>query len=124
VPHESEPFKRSIVGPSGVSACMRKPSCALIFFVLVIFSLALAVPAEDVPETTFDESETQPYEGSSLFAIAVVQASTRTTQEALSYSGLKLSVLSLSAVARFHDTFANRSSGARVSSALLCTRRC
>ena len=56
---------------SRVVSLMRKPRSVLILFVLLIFSLTLAVPAKDLLETTYDESETQPYEGMSLFAIVV-----------------------------------------------------
>ena len=41
---------------------MRRPPFALILFVLLGFGVFLAVPAEDLPETTYDESESLPYE--------------------------------------------------------------
>jgi len=45
---------------------MSKPCAALVFFVLVFSGLALTVPAEDVPETAYDESEVLPFLGVSL----------------------------------------------------------
>jgi len=54
---------------------MRKPHCALVLFLLLAFGLSLAVPAEDVPETPYDESEALPYEGTPPFSLAVPQPS-------------------------------------------------
>jgi hypothetical protein len=56
---------------------MRKPHCALVLFLLLAFGLSLAVPAEDVPETPYDESEALPYEGTPVFSIVAPQASGR-----------------------------------------------
>jgi len=61
---------------------MRRPCSAFIFFVLLVFGVSLAVPAEDVPETSYDESETLPYEGTPLFSIAAPLVASRTTQAA------------------------------------------
>jgi hypothetical protein len=41
---------------------MRRASSILVLFVLLAFGASLAVPAEDVPETAYDESESLPYE--------------------------------------------------------------
>jgi hypothetical protein len=59
---------------------MRRPCFVLVLFVLLGFGLSLAVPAEDVPETAYDESEALPYEGTPLFSTVVPQASTRITK--------------------------------------------
>jgi hypothetical protein len=56
---------------------MRKPRSAFVLLLLLVFGVSLAVPAEDVPETPYDESETLPYEGTPLFSIVVPQASDR-----------------------------------------------
>src|ERR1022692_4059999 len=56
---------------------MRKPRSALVLFVLLVLSLTLAVPAEDVLETTYDESETQPYAAIPLFSIPLLTAGCR-----------------------------------------------
>lgn len=56
---------------------MRKPRSAFALLLLAGLGVSLVVPAEDVPETPYDESETLPYEGAALFLIAVPQASDR-----------------------------------------------
>lgn len=53
---------------------MRRLGSALILFVLLALSLALAIPAEDVPETTYDESETEPYESTPLISELMSEA--------------------------------------------------
>lgn len=49
---------------------MRRASSSLVLFVLLAFGVSLVVPAEDVPETAYDESEALLYEGTPLFSIA------------------------------------------------------
>jgi hypothetical protein len=56
---------------------MRRPCSILVLFVLLGFGVSLAVPAEDVPETAYDESEALPYEGTPLYSIVLPQASAR-----------------------------------------------
>jgi hypothetical protein len=63
---------------------MRRPCFILILFVLLGFGLSLSVPAEDVPETAYDESEGLPYEGAPLFSSVVPQASARIAKAELS----------------------------------------
>ena len=103
---------------------MRKPRCALLFFVFLILGLSLGLPPEDVTETTYDESETQPYEGMPLVAVVVVQAAARTTQSVLISFHLELDAASLLVLARVHDTNVNRFANAAVSLTLLGTLRC
>lgn len=100
-----------------------KPRFAIVFLMALALGLSVA-PAEDVPETTYDESETAPYEGIPLFAIAPPPVAARTTQDVLSSLHLKLGALSLFAPARVRNTDANRSADARASLALLCTMLC
>jgi len=102
---------------------MRKPRSALIFFVLLVLSLTLAVPAEDVLETTYDESETQPYEAIPHFSILSLTAGC-TSQAHL--SGVRLHFGAPSRLARtgFAGKDSRRSAKARVAQALLCTLRC
>ena len=96
---------------------------ALILFVLLVFSFTLAVPSEDVLETAYDESETQPYQEVPIFGVAIVRAAARTNQEVLSSSQLQAGAVFLLA-AHVRDAIDNRSSNARVSPVLLCTLRC
>jgi len=53
---------------------MRKASSVLVLFVLLAFGVSLALPAEDVPETAYDESEVLPYECTPLFPSATPKA--------------------------------------------------
>ena len=41
---------------------MNKMPCLFVIFVAVVLSVSFAVPAEDVPRTPYDESESLPYE--------------------------------------------------------------
>jgi hypothetical protein len=41
---------------------MRKASSVFVLFALLAFGASLAVLAEDIPETAYDESESLPYE--------------------------------------------------------------
>lgn len=41
---------------------MRKLHCLLVLLVALVFGLSFAVPAEDMPDATSDESESMPYE--------------------------------------------------------------
>ena len=47
---------------------MKRRHSAIVFFVILTLGMSLAVPAEDLPETAFDESETLPYESTPSFA--------------------------------------------------------
>jgi len=62
---------------------MRKLRFLLILFELLGFGVSLAVPAEDLPETSYDESEVLPYEGTPLFSISLPQASGRIAKDEL-----------------------------------------
>jgi hypothetical protein len=103
---------------------MRRPCFILILFVLLGFGLSLAVPAEDVPETAYDESETLPYESTSPVSILVPVGAARTTQVVPNSLHHKLVAPSPFSSARVRDTDANRSANARVSLALVCALRC
>jgi hypothetical protein len=63
---------------------MRRRCSILVLFMLLGFGVSLAVPAEDVPETAYDESEALPYEGTPLFSSVVPQASARIAKTELS----------------------------------------
>lgn len=60
---------------------MKKSHSALVLLVAFVLGLSFAVPAEDVPETPYDESEALPYEITPLFSI-VLQHSGRTLPRA------------------------------------------
>jgi len=60
---------------------MRKSRFVLILLVLLGFCVPLVVPAEDVRETAYDESEALPYERTPLYSTVVRQASPRIAVE-------------------------------------------
>ena len=67
---------------------MRRPCSILVLCVLLGFGVSLAVPAEDLPETAYDESEALPYEGTPVFSFVVPQASARIAKAELSCDSL------------------------------------
>lgn len=67
---------------------MNRARCILILFVLLGFGVSLAIPAEDVRETAYDESETLPYEGTPLFSVVAPQASDQTGKAKLQCGSL------------------------------------
>jgi hypothetical protein len=103
---------------------MRRPCFILILFVLLGFGLSLAVPAEDVPETAYDESETLPYESTPPVSIVVSLGAARTTHAVPNSLHHKIVAPSLFSSARARDADANRSANAGISLALLCTLLC
>lgn len=102
---------------------MRRAGSILVLFVLLTFGAALAVPAEDIPETPYDESESLPYEATPLFSIALPQVAAR-TQVPVSSGHPKLVTPSPFTPAHVRDTIADRSVDQRALSALLCNVRC
>jgi hypothetical protein len=100
---------------------MRRRSSILIFCVLLGFGVSLAVPAEDVPETVYDESEALPYESTPVFSTVVPLMAARTIQAVPSSLRSRLGAPSLFAPARVRDTDATDT---RISLALLCTLLC
>lgn len=101
-----------------------KPRCAVVFLMILTLGLSVGVPAEDVLETAYDESEPTPYEGAPLFSIVVPPVAARTTREVPSSLRLEPNASSRFVSAHVHDTDANRSADARVSLTLLCTLLC
>jgi hypothetical protein len=65
------PLRRKVSDIRGKSTLMRRPRSILVLCVVLAFGTSLAVPAEDVPETAYDESEALPYEGAPLFSIVI-----------------------------------------------------
>ena len=62
---------------------MRNARSAIVFLVILTMGLSLSVLPEDVAETAFDESETQPYETTPLFSIVVRPVVARTAANGL-----------------------------------------
>jgi len=63
---------------------MRKSRFILILFALVGLCVSLGFPAEDVLETTYDESEALPYETPPLYLAVAPQAAARIARVELS----------------------------------------
>jgi len=103
---------------------MRRPCSILVLFMLLTFGVSLAVPAKDVPETVYDESEALPYEGTPVFSSVMPLGAARTTQAVPSSLHPRLGAPSLFAPALVRDSDANRAADTRVSLALLCTLLC
>ena len=57
-----------------VAGRMRKPCFALFCFVFVSLGLMWAVPATDLPETVYDESESLPFETGAVLSIEVSES--------------------------------------------------
>ena len=105
----------------GVAA---KPRFAVTFMMILTVCLSLGLPAVDVLDAVYDESEALPCEIIPLFSMAGRPAAARTPQAPLSSLHPKPGALSLFAPARVRETNANRSADARISLALLCTLLC
>ena len=103
---------------------MKKPRSALIIVVLLILGLSWVVPAEDLAETAYDESEALPYEGTPLLADVVSQTAASTTQAARSTLRLLLACPSRFPPTRINRTEVHRCAEAAVTLALLCTLLC
>jgi hypothetical protein len=99
-----------------------KPRCAVVFLMVLTLGVSLGLPAEDVLETVYDESEALPSESIPLFSIVAPLVAARTTPAVP--SSLHLGAPSLFAPARVRETDANRATDTRISLALLCTLLC
>ena len=53
---------------------MSRSRSVLVLFLALIFGLSFTIPAEDIPETPYDESETLPYESIPVFANVVQES--------------------------------------------------
>lgn len=100
-----------------------KPRTAIVVLMILAVFLPPGFPAEDVPETAYDESQAPPYERVPPFSIVVAPVNGQSTQELASSELLNL-VLRAYSPAHVHDCDVNRSIDARVSLALLCTLLC
>ena len=103
---------------------MRRRSPILILFVLLGLSVFLNVPAEDVPETPYNESEEMPYEGAPRFDSVLQQFAAQTDRTVPRSLESRPGGLSLLAPARVRGSDAKPPAGRRISLALLCTLLC
>jgi hypothetical protein len=101
---------------------MGKPRFSFIFFAILVLGFSLVVPAEDVLETTYDESESQPCSANPLFSIPLLPAHAWATQSVRSNVGLHSSAAIQSfAIA---GTKSHRSAGAPVALECRTVLRC
>jgi len=101
-----------------------KPRCAVVFLIVLTLGVSLGLPAEDVLDAVYDESETLPFEFISLFSIATLPVAARITPVPLSSLHLKLVAPSPFTPAHVRNTDAHRSADQRALSALLCILLC
>jgi hypothetical protein len=104
---------------------MGKPHHGYLCFVILILGLSLGLPAQDISETSYDESEAAPYLGIRPFSIAEPpEAAARTTRRVLHSLQLTICATSRPVPASTNDNAAQRTIDARVSLARLSTLRC
>ena len=101
-----------------------KPCCAVVFLMFLTLGLSLGLPAEDVMDAVYDESEAVPYEVSPLDSISSTPLTARTTQAAPNSLPQKLSIPSRFSSARVSDSEAKGVPDTRILLALLCTLLC
>jgi hypothetical protein len=105
----------------GVAA---KPRCAVVFFMFLTVGVSLGLPAEDVMDALYDESETVPYEVIPLGSISSSPRSATTTQVTPNSFHQILGTPSRFSSALDRDTRAKGANDTRISLALLCTLLC
>lgn len=101
-----------------------KPRFVAVFMMMVAVCLSLGLPAADVLDAVYDESESVPYEVTPLLSSAVRTVAVPTTQAPLRALHLEDGVPSPFSPPRVRGTDAHRSANARTSLALLCTLLC
>ncbi len=107
-----------------MSKSVKKVRFAFVLLLTIVLGLFLAVPAEDLPETAFDESETPAYEGTPLFSIEVPQAAAPEAPDVQSAADLGSGALSPFTSTRSDGENAARSPDVRLALALRSTLRC
>ena len=103
---------------------MRRPRASFLFLVLLVLGLSLTVPAEDPPETAYDESEAQPYERTPFASNLTQSATALVTQAARIGQRRQLVNLCRVAATRINGTGAHRYAEPRTALSLLCTLLC
>jgi hypothetical protein len=101
-----------------------KPRFAAVFMMILAVCLSLGLPAEDVLDAVYDESEVLLYEVVPLFSIAVRPMAAWTPKAPLSSLHLKLVAPSPFTSSHVPVAEAHRSADTRISLALICTLLC
>jgi hypothetical protein len=103
---------------------MKRMHTCLVFLVLLVLGLSPALPAEDLPNTAYDESETQPYDNSPSISNLMGQTASA-IQTALSKIQAIQNALRLQTATPFlrsvNRADADRFTGARSLLAQVCT---
>jgi hypothetical protein len=107
-----------------MSKSVKKVRFAFILSLAIVLGLFLAVPAEDVPETAFDESETPAYEGTPPFSIEVPQGTAPEAPDVQSAVNRRSGALSPFTSTRINGEDTTRSPNVRLALALLSILRC
>ena len=101
-----------------------KPHRAVLFLMVLTLGVSFGLPAEDVLDAVYDESEAVPCEAVPRVASVVSPLSAGTTQALADSLHQKLDVPSRFSSARVSDTEAKGATNARISLALHCTLLC
>ncbi len=101
-----------------------KPHLAVLFLMVLTLGVSLGLPAEDVLDAVYDESEAVPCAVVPLASIVVSPLSAKSTQAAPNSLHQKLSVQPQFSSARVSDTEAKGATDSRISLALHCTLLC
>ena len=104
---------------------MRKLDQGYVYFLILILGLSLGLPAPDISETSYDESEALPYLSTLSFSTTVPpEAASRTTRRVLRSLQLPLCATSRPVPASTNGNAGQRTVDARISFARLSTLRC
>ena len=103
---------------------MRKLRLASFFLLSLVLALFVGVPAEDLPDTVYDESESQPFDDTPLVSEAITEVAAERTQQVPANLLHELPVLLAAWSPRSDTANASRASGKRILLALLCTLVC
>jgi hypothetical protein len=105
----------------GVAA---KPRYAIVFVMILTLGVSLSLPAEDVLDAVYDESEPLPYEVIPPVSIVVAPVTAGPTQGVADSVWQEPGIPSRFSSARVRDTDAHRSTDKRALSVLLCVLLC
>ena len=103
---------------------MTKPHPTLVLLMLLFLGFSLAVPAEDLTETAYNESEGQPCESSPPIFNLMPSAAASPMQRHESPTGRQPAISNRVTTTRTDTTGGHRSAGAQAALAFLCTLLC
>jgi hypothetical protein len=101
-----------------------QPRFAVVLLMILTLGMSLGLPAEDVLDAVYDESEALPCEGTPSFSITLSPVDAQTTQSPLSSFHPKPATPLLLARVRVRDNDTHRFADVRASLALRCTLLC